>query len=319
MPEQGTWIWMDGEWLPWADATVHVSVHALHYGSSVFEGIRAYETPSGPAVFRLEDHLRRMADSAKLMRMDLPFDPQVLESACLELVERNGHGACYLRPLAFRGSGSLAVDGQSLPVHIVLLSFEWGAYLGDEALEHGIDAAVSSWRRFAPDSLAPLGKIGGQYVNNQFVSAEARLHGYEEGIVLDTQGQICEGGGENLFLVRDGALITPPVSASILAGITRDTVLHLAGDLGVAVREAAIPRDLLYLADEVFMTGTAAEITPVRSVDRIPIGSGARGPITARLQREFFRVVRGETTDRHGWLTHIRPEPDVHPSTRPPK
>ena len=306
MSQHAEWIWMDGEWVKWAEATVHVSAHGLHYGSSVFEGIRAYDTPEGPAVFRLDDHIERLVDSAKLMRMELPYSVAEMKRISLELIERNGHAACYLRPLAYRGTGGLGVDGRHLPVSVVFLSMEWGAYLGEGALENGVDAAVSSWRRFSPGSLAPLGKIGGQYVNNQFVSAEARLNGYEEGIVLDANGHVCEGGGENLFLVKNGKVLTPPMSASILAGITRDTVLRLADDLGIEVEQTRITRDFLYLADEIFMTGTAAEITPVRSVDRMAIGSGSRGPVTERLQKAFFGIVEGRTQDRHGWLTHSR-------------
>ncbi|MEM9593616.1 MAG: branched-chain amino acid transaminase [Acidobacteriota bacterium] len=300
-----TWTWMNGEWVRWDDATVHVSSHALHYGSSVFEGIRAYATADGPQIFRLREHLQRLHDSARLLRMTLPYGVDELTEACVELVRRNGHDACYLRPLAFRGPGGLGVDGRHLPVEVALLSMEWGAYLGDGALENGVDAAVSSWRRFGSGTLAPLGKIGGQYVNNQLVTAEARENGYEEGIVLDAQGMVSEGAGENLFVVKDGTVWTPPLSASILSGITRHTVMTLAADLGIPLREQTMTRDFLYLADELFMTGTAAEVTPVRSLDRIPIGDGRRGPITERLQREFFDVVEGRTDDRHGWLTRV--------------
>lgn len=303
------WIWMNGDWVRWNDATVHISTHALHYGSSVFEGIRAYETPDGPAVFRLGDHIRRLRDSAKLLRMSLgDFTDQDLEQVCCEIVDRNRHKACYLRPVAFRGVGTLGVDGRRLPVVVAVMSMEWGAYLGEGAIENGVDAAISSWRRFSSGSMAPLGKIGGQYVNNQFVSAEARINGYEEGIVLDAQGYVSEGGGENLFVVKGGTVFTPTMSSSILNGITRDTVLKLAADRGLDVKECVISRDFLYLADEIFMTGTAAEITPVRSVDRIDIGDGRRGPITELLQKEFFAVVNGRSEDRHGWLTHVKPK-----------
>ncbi|MEM1183030.1 MAG: branched-chain amino acid transaminase [Acidobacteriota bacterium] len=297
------WIWKDGHWVRWDDATVHISAHALHYGSSVFEGIRAYDTPRGPQIFRLGDHMRRFRDSAKLMRMELGHSAEDLEGVCCELVERNRHRACYLRPVALRGTGGLGVDGRHLPVTTAIFSMEWGAYLGDEALENGVDAAVSSWRRFGAGTMAPLGKIGGQYVNNQFVSAEAHINGYEEGIVLDAQGFVSEGGGENLFLVREGRILTPALSSSILAGITRHTVLQLARDRGIEVQETVISRDLLYLADEVFMTGTAAEITPVRSIDRMPIGAGHRGPVTETLQSDFFALVNGAAPDRHGWMT----------------
>ncbi len=305
------WIWLDGELVPWADATVHVTTHALHYGSSVFEGIRAYDTPDGVALFRLRDHLTRMEQSTKLFRMPMPFSVDTLEEACVSLVGRNHEGACYVRPLTFRGAGGLGVDGRKLPVHTTIVSFEWGAYLGDGALENGIDAAVSSWRRFSSNTHLPRAKIGGQYVNNQLVAAQAHLDGYQEGIVLDEAGQVSEGSGENLFVINDGALLTPPVSTSILAGITRDTVLQLASDLGLPCLETNISRDSLYLADELFMTGTAAEITPVRSVDRIPIGTGERGPITAQLQEAFFSIVHGQTADRHGWLTPVQDDRDA--------
>ena len=300
------WIWKNGSWTRWQDATVHISAHALHYGSSVFEGIRAYETENGTAVFRLREHLRRLLDSARLLRFDLaPYPLSALEEASVEIIRRNRLGACYLRPLVFRDAGGLRVDGRACPVTVAILAFEWGAYLGPEALEHGVDAGVSSWRRFSSGSMAPMGKIGGQYVNNQFVSAEAQTHGYAEGILLDQAGLVSEGGGENLFLVRDDTIFTPPFQNSILAGITRDTVLTLAADLGMVVKEQSLNREMLYLADEIFLTGTAAEITPVRSVDRIPVGEGTRGPITRRLQEAFFDVVSGRAEDRHHWLTPV--------------
>ncbi|MEM8933186.1 MAG: branched-chain amino acid transaminase [Acidobacteriota bacterium] len=307
MSKQGTWIWLNGDWKPWETATVHVSAHALHYGSSIFEGIRAYALPDGPAVFSLPEHIRRFHDSARLARIDLSdFSTERLTEACLEIAARNHGGACYIRPIAFRDAGPLGVDGRGCPASVAILSLEWGAYLGPEALENGVDAMVSSWRRFSPGSFAPMGKIGGQYVNNQFVSMEARDQGFAEGILLDAHGMVSEGGGENLFLVRDGVLLTPPVSSSILAGITRDAVVTLARDLGLEVRETSIPRDMLYLCDELFMTGTAAEVTPVRSIDRMPIGDGRRGPITRRLQEAFFDIVSGRTEDRHGWLMPAR-------------
>lgn len=304
MSNYGQWIWMNGEWKAWQDATVHVSAHGLHYGSSIFEGIRAYGHDGGPAVFRLSEHLRRFHDSARLARIDVSGFPQEeLHEACCELIARNHDGACYVRPIAYRDAGALGVDGRSCPVSVALMSLEWGAYLGPEALECGVDATVSSWRRFSSGSFAPMGKIGGQYVNNQFVSMEAHDQGFAEGIMLDAQGMVSEGGGENLFMVRDGIVLTPPVSNSILAGITRDAVLTLARDLGIEVQQASLPRDMLYLCDELFMTGTAAEVTPVRSVDGISIGNGRRGPITQRLQAAFFDIVHGRSEDRHGWLT----------------
>ena len=240
--EASEWIWMSGEWKRWHEATIHVSAHALHYGSSVFEGIRAYETPEGPAVFRLREHVRRLFNSAKLMRMELPHTEDELMDACVELVRRNGHDACYLRPIAYRGAGGLGVDPRGCPVEVVLMSMEWGRYLGPEAIEMGVDAAVSSWRRPAPGTISALGKIGGQYVNNQFVSVEARLNGFVEGLVLDQNGMVCEGGGENVFAVIDGCILTPSMASSILAGITRDTVLTLASDLGIPVRFESLSR-----------------------------------------------------------------------------
>lgn len=304
--EKSEWIWMSGRWVKWDDATVHVSAHALHYGSSVFEGIRAYEGEDGPRVFRLDRHLERLLESAKLLRFDMKrYGIDVLTQATLDLVARNRHKSCYIRPIAFRGAESMGVYPLTCPVEVAIFSFPWGAYLGPEAIEHGVDAAVSSWRRYAPSTTAPLGKIGGQYVPNQFVAIEARQHGYAEGIMLDSFGYVSEGGGENLFLVRRGEIVTTPLSSSILEGVTRDSVVTLAREAGYTVRFENVSREMLYLCDELFMTGTAAEITPVKSVDRIPIGSGERGPITKRLQEAFFGIVTGKTPDRHGWLTRV--------------
>lgn len=305
------WIWMNGEWKKWSEATVHVSAHALHYGSSVFEGIRAYETDQGTAVFRLREHIERLFDSARLLRLDCSmFSIDEMVRAATEIVTLNHDGSCYIRPLFFRDQGALGVDGRAAcPTSAVIFSIEWGAYLGPEAIEEGVDAGVSSWRRIGPGSMAPMGKIGGQYVNNQFASMEARDNGFTEAIMLDQQGYVSEGGGENLFVVKNGKIMTPHTASSILAGITRDTVLTLARDLGLEVNFATISREMLYLADEIFMTGTAAEVTPVRSVDRSPIGSGGRGPITQRLQEAFFAVVSGRTDDPHGWLTLVPESP----------
>jgi branched-chain amino acid aminotransferase len=298
------WIWFSGEWVRWEDAKIHVSVHALHYGTSVFEGIRAYETPDGPAIFRLDDHMKRFIYSCKLMRMTdtLAFSSTALEAACIELVARNQHQACYIRPLAFRDSDNLGLSAAGQKVEVIILSVDWGRYLGDAGIENGVDVAVSSWRRVAS---SPLAKIGGQYVNNQQVSMEARRHGYAEGLALDPHGYVSEGAGENLFLVINGTLYTPPVAASILSGITRDSAVVLARDLGIPLREELIARDMLYMADEIFMTGTAAEITPIRSVDGLPVGSGKVGPITKAIQNEFFAIVKGEKPDRHQWLTPV--------------
>jgi len=304
--DKSEWIWMSGRWVKWADATVHVTAHALHYGSSAFEGIRAYDC-DGPAIFRLDRHLERLLDSCKLLRFDMSaYGFDVLNRATIELVARNRHQSCYIRPIAFRGAESMGVYPLGCPVEVAIFSFPWGAYLGPEAIEHGVDVAVSSWRRFAPATSAPLGKIGGQYVTNQFVSVEARQNGFAEGIMLDSFGYVSEGGGENLFLVKRGEIVTTPLSSSILEGVTRDSVIALARDLGFTVRFENVTREMLYLCDELFMTGTAAEITPVRSVDRVQVGAGKRGTVTKRLQEEFFGIVSGAVPDRHGWLTRVQ-------------
>lgn len=310
------WIWFNGEWKRWDEATVHVSAHALQYGSTAFEGIRAYETrprntnssPTGSstAIFRLAPHIQRLFRTCKILRMNLgEITEERLSEVCVDLVARNRLRSCYLRPLIFRGSGTLGVNPLAAPVDMAIFAIEWGRYLGSEAIEQGVDVAVSSWRRFNASVAAPLGKIGGQYVTSQFVSIEATGNGFAEGLMLDESGMVCEGAGENIFVVLDGELITPPLSASILGGITRDTLITLAQDLGIPLRFEAISRDMLYIADEMFMTGTAAEVSPVRSVDRVPIGNGSRGPITERLQREFFGIIEGEIDDRHGWLTPV--------------
>jgi branched-chain amino acid aminotransferase len=304
---RSNYIWFDGRLVPWEEAQVHVTAHALHYGSSVFEGIRAYATPRGPAVFCLREHLARLYASCKIFRMDLPYSPEDLAKAVLETVRANGHAACYIRPLVFRGAGSLGVDPRACPVHTVLITFEWGSYLGEGVLEKGVDVAVSSWRRAAPDTAATMAKIGGQYVNSQFMVVEAREGGFTEAIALDAYGYLSEGSGENLFVVKDGVVYTPPLAAAILPGITRRCVLQLARDLGIPVQEQPLLREALYVADEAFFTGTAAEITPIRSVDRIPVGDGRPGPITKRLQEEFFGITSGRLEDRHGWLTPVNP------------
>jgi branched-chain amino acid aminotransferase len=300
------WIWKNGEFVKWDDATVHVSTHALHYGSSVFEGIRAYSTAEGPAVFRLPEHVRRLLASSKIARLNAPFSEVELNNAIIETIARNGHDACYVRPLIFRGAGPLGLEGRKNPVDVVIFTMEWGAYLGQEALENGVDVQISSWRRLAPDTAASLAKIGGQYVNSQFISMEAHDNGFNEGLALDIYGYISEGAGENVFVIHDNVVYTPGAWSSILLGITRDTALTILRDLGYEVRFEAIARDMLYIADEVFFTGTAAEVTPVRSVDRMPIGTGGRGPITKAVQDEFFAITSGKKADKYGWLTHVR-------------
>lgn len=300
------WIWRNGEFVKWEDATVHVTAHALHYGSSVFEGIRAYATPDGPAVFRLQEHTERLINGCKVARIDLPYTEDELNNAILEVVDRNGHDSCYIRPLAFRGAGALGLEGRKNPTEMIVLTMEWGRYLGNEAIENGVDVQVSSWRRIAPDTFASLAKIGGQYINSQFISMEAKDNGFSEGIGLDVNGYVSEGAGENIFVIVDGVVYTPGNWASILMGITRDSVLKILADLGYEVRYEAIAREMLYMADEIFFTGTAAEITPIRSVDRLQVGEGKPGPITKAVQERFFGVTSGEMPDTHGWLTYVK-------------
>jgi branched-chain amino acid aminotransferase len=301
-------IWHEGRLVPWEQATVHVLSHALHYGSSVFEGIRVYKTPNGPVAFRLTDHIRRLFNSAKIYRMKVPYSVAELVGACKEVVTANKlvNGA-YVRPIAFRGYGEMGVAGNpDLPAVCSIAAWEWGSYLGEHGLEQGVDCCISSWQRVAPNTVPPLAKAGGNYLSSILVTLEARRQGYAEGLAMNSAGFVSEGAGENLFVVIDGRIITPPLSASILAGLTRDAVIKLAATLGLTVSEQDIPRDLLYIADEVFLTGTAAEITPVRSIDQISIGSGTRGPVTQRLQQLFFGLFSGSTTDTWGWLEPVQ-------------
>lgn len=304
--QNGEFIWRNGELVKWQDATVHVTAHAIHYGSSVFEGVRAYSTPEGPAIFRLQPHTKRLLNSAKIARMPVSFTEEELNAATVETVRRNGHDACYIRPLVMRSAGPLGLDPRKNPVEVFILTMEWGRYLGSEAIDNGVDVCISSWRRGAPSSAASLAKIGGQYVNSQFISIEAKEDGYSEGIALDVAGYISEGAGENVFVIHDNVVYTPGAWSSILLGITRDSVLTILKDLGVEVRFEPIPRDFLYVADEMFFTGTAAEITPVRSVDKVPVGNGKRGPITKAVQDVFFGITSGTLPDKYGWLTHVR-------------
>jgi len=298
-------IWFDGEFVPWDEAKIHVLSHALHYGSSVFEGIRAYETPEGPAIFRLEPHVKRLFNSCKIYRMDLQYTPEEVTKAITDTVARNGHKSCYIRPLVFRGYGQLGVEPRTCPLQMIVATWEWGSYLGAEAMEQGVDVGVSSWRRMAPDTFPAGAKVGGHYTNSQLIRMEAAENGYDEGIALDVYGYVTEGSGENLFMVRDGVLYTAQPAGSVLEGITRDSVITLANDLGYEVKEGPIAREQLYIADEVFFTGTAAEVSPIRSIDHIVIGPGRRGPITEAIQSEFFKIVKGEIPDRHNWLTHV--------------
>ncbi len=298
-------IWHNGRFIPWEDATIHVLSHVVSYGSSVFEGIRCYDRPAGPAIFRLSEHMRRMIDSSKIYRMELAFSRQQLAEAAVELVRVNKLRACYIRPIVMRGYGEMGVHPGKNPIEIYMACWEWGKYLGEEALAQGVDVCISSWSRLAPNTLPALAKAGGHYLNSQLIRMEANLNGYSEGIGLDEAGYVSEGSGENLFVVRDGRIVTPPLGASVLPGITRDTVIRLAQELGIPVVETIVPREMLYIADEVFFSGTAAEITPIRSIDRIVVGSGARGPIAERLQKEFFAIINGTKPDRHGWLTPV--------------
>jgi branched-chain amino acid aminotransferase len=306
-------IWHNGRMIKWEDAKIHVLSHVVSYGSSVFEGVRCYETPGGPAIFRLHEHVRRMRDSAKIYRMDtFQFTHDELAQAMLDLVAVNGLRSCYIRPIVLRGYGEMGVNGLKNPVDVYMACWEWGKYLGDEAINHGVDVCVSSWNRMAPNTLPALAKAGGNYMNSQLIKMEAMANGYAEGIALDDSGHISEGSGENIFVIRDGKIITPPLGASVLPGITRDTILVLAREMNIPVVEQTIPRELLYIADEVFFCGTAVEVTPIRSVDRIPVGSGFRGPITEKIQTEFFGLVSGKLADRHQWLSPVPVREPAH-------
>ncbi len=297
-------IWHNGEFIAWDDAKVHVLTHALHYGTSVFEGIRCYDTQRGPGIFRLSEHVRRMFDSAKIYRIsDLGFSREEIEQACKDVATVNGLSSCYIRPIAFRGYGDVGVRSLDNPVEFYIACWKWGRYLGSEALEEGVDVCVSSWTRIAPNTLPAIAKVAANYMNSQLILMEANLHGYTEGIALDSAGYVSEGSGENIFLIRDDIIYTPPLGTSVLPGITRDSVIRIATDLGYTLKEQAIPREWLYIADELFFTGTAAEVTPIRSVDRIEVGSGRRGPITNHIQSQFLAVTAGTQDDRYGWLS----------------
>jgi branched-chain amino acid aminotransferase len=299
-------IWHNGRFIAWDDAKIHVLSHVVSYGSSVFEGIRCYSTPNGPAIFRLADHVRRLLDSAKIYRMDnIPFTAADLADAMVELVRVNRMDACYIRPILLRGYSDVGVLALSNPLDVYLACWEWGKYLGEEALAKGVDVCVSSWNRIAPNTLPALSKAGANYMNSQLIRMEAHINGYAEGIGLDEAGYVSEGSGENIFVVRDGKIHTPPLGASVLPGITRDSVIQLARVLEIPLVETIIPREMLYIADEVFFTGTAAEVTPIRSVDRIPVGKGSRGPVTEQLQKAFFSIINGTAPDRWNWLTPV--------------
>ena len=298
------WIWHNGGIKPWAEATTHVMAHAVHYGSSVFEGIRSYETPNGPAIFRMTDHNRRLFASARIYEMAIPFSVEQINAACREVIKANGLGKAYLRPVAFRGLGGFGLSADT-PIDVAVAAWQMGAYLGEGVLEEGIDACVSSWQRFAPNTIPAGAKAGGNYLSGQLVAREARRLGFGEGIALASTGLLSEGAGENLFLVFDGALHTTPVSAALLNGITRNTIMRLARDNGIEVIERDIPREYLYLCDELFMCGTAAEITPIRSVDGRQVGAGRAGPVTRKVQELFFGLFSGKTPDKYHWLEPV--------------
>jgi branched-chain amino acid aminotransferase len=310
-------IWMNGQMVPWDDAKVHVLSHALHYGSAVFEGIRAYKTAGGPAIFRLAEHIDRLFESAKIYRMDIPYTREQVVRACIDVVGANELEECYLRPLVYRGYSHVGVDPTGTPIDVAIAAFPWGKYLGEEALTKGVAVRVSSWARMAPNTLPAMAKAAANYMNSQLIRLEANADGYAEGIALDVDGYVSEGSGENLFVVTKGEIITPPMASSILVGITRQTVMTLAREMGHTVRESRVPRELLYLADELFFTGTAVEVTAVTSVDRIKIGSGERGPVCKALQDAYFACVKGERAEKRSWLTPVPAVAAAGASRRP--
>jgi|UniRef100_A0A7V3UZP3 branched-chain amino acid aminotransferase len=299
-------IWMNGNYVRWEDAKIHICSHVIHYGTGVFEGVRCYNTPKGPAIFRLADHTNRLFNSAKIYRMDIPFTKEQINQATIELIKKNELDECYIRPIVYRGYKELGVNPFGCPVEVALITWKWGKYLGPEALEQGVDVMVSSWNRMAPNTFPAMSKTCANYMNSQLIKMEALTYGFVEGIALDIYGFVSEGSGENLFVVRNGIIYTPPLHATILPGITRDTIITLARELGYEVRETMMLREMLYLADEIFFTGSAAEVTPIRSVDRITIGNGKRGPITRKLQEEFFAIIELKREDRYHWLTFVK-------------
>jgi branched-chain amino acid aminotransferase len=304
LPE-AEYIWFNGKLVPWQDAKIHVLSHVVHYGSSFFEGMRCYGTSQGPAVFRLQEHTDRLFDSCKIYRVEIPYTREEINEAVLETIRSNKHASCYVRPVVYRGYGLLSVDPLGCPVEVAIGTWDWGAYLGDDVMENGVDVCISSWTRPAPNTHPALSKAGGNYLNSQLIRMEAIENGYSEGIALNTDGLISEGSGENIFVVKEGRVITNSLAASVLGGITRNSVMTLAQDAGYEVVEQDIPREMLYIADEVFFVGSAVEVTPVRSIDRITVGGGSRGPVTKEIQERFFAITTGETEDSHGWLTHV--------------
>ena len=305
-------IWMNGKLVEWKDAKIHVASHVVHYATSVFEGARCYATPRGSACFRIDAHMRRLQQSMKIYRMEYPLDLNGWVEAVLETIRANDLKTCYIRPIVYRGYDSLGVNPLTCPVDAAIILWEWGTYLGKEALEQGVDVKIATWSRMAPNTLPAMAKSSANYANSGLIKMEALADGYAEAIALDVYGNVSEGSGQNLFVVRDDALVTPPLANSILGGITRDSIMTLARDRGLSVTEMSLPREALYLADEVFFVGTAAEVTPVRSIDKIRIGTGHRGPITERLQRAFFDVINGVAPDRYGWLTYVHATEPAH-------
>lgn len=303
--EKNGMVWINGKLVPWKDANIHIASHVIHYGSSIFEGFRAYNTPKGTAIFRNSAHLKRLYNSCKIYRMEIPFTQEEFEQAVIQTIKANKLKACYIRPVVYRGYGTLGVDPFPNPIDCAILVWEWGQYLGEKALENGVDVKISTWQRMAPNTFPALAKSGANYMNSQLIKMEALLEGYAEGIALNVRGHISEGSGENIFIVINGEIHTPPLSSSILPGITRDAVICMAKDLGITLVEETLPREILYIAEEVFFTGSAAEITPIRSVDKITIGNGRRGPVVKRLQDEFFAYINGERKDKYRWLTYV--------------
>ena len=303
--EKNGLVWINGKLVPWKDANIHIASHVIHYGSSLFEGFRAYNTPKGTAILQNSAHIKRLYNSCKMYRMEIPFTKEEFEQAVIQTIKANKLKACYIRPIVYRGYGTLGVDPFPNPIDCAILVWEWGQYLGEKALENGVDVKISTWQRMAPNTFPALAKSGANYMNSQLIKMEALLEGYVEGIALNVRGHVSEGSGENIFIVINGEIHTPPLSSSILPGITRDAVICMAKDLGITLIEETLPREILYIAEEVFFTGSAAEITPIRSVDKITIGNGRRGPVVKRLQDEFFAYINGERKDQYRWLTYV--------------
>jgi branched-chain amino acid aminotransferase len=303
--EKAKFIWMDGKLVDWDDAKIHILSHVIHYGTGVFEGLRCYDTKNGPMICRLKEHIDRLFNSAKIYRMEIPYTRKELVNVTIELIKKNDLRAAYIRPIAYRGYGALGVDPSSCPVCVTIATLQWGKYLGKEALENGVDVMVSSWTRMAPNTFPAMAKCCANYMNSQLIKMEALAYGFTEGIALDTSGYVSEGSGENIFAIKDGVIYTPPLHASILPGITRDIVMTIANDLGIPLIQEMLAREFLYIADEVFFTGSAAEVTPIRSIDKITIGEGKAGPITKKIQKHFFDIIEGRVEDKHGWLIRV--------------